>query len=183
VEGSPAGRQHRLEIEKDANDGLGLGLNRALFDGLRQCNTIAPLLNRPSNRRGKRRSFVTSRRRLNRLSFLLRLSYLTLTISMLRLAAKIEESGLSPLGLFSVQANGPGAAQFPPAGQSRRPCCSTSLGWFGRTAPGDPCLRWWVCPGLNDGEALLGAAAGIWAGFAAEALARPVLRAAVVPVG
>ena len=33
------GELHRVELEKDADDGLGLAFTEALFDGLRQCNT------------------------------------------------------------------------------------------------------------------------------------------------
>lgn len=34
----PDGTRHQVELEKDADDGLGLAFTEALFDGLRQCN-------------------------------------------------------------------------------------------------------------------------------------------------
>ena len=37
-----AGVVHRVDLEKDADDGLGLGFTEALFDGLRQCNNHCP---------------------------------------------------------------------------------------------------------------------------------------------
>ena len=36
-----AGEEHRVELEKDADDGLGLAFTEALFDGLRQCNNLS----------------------------------------------------------------------------------------------------------------------------------------------
>ena len=36
------GALHRVELEKDADDGLGLAFTEALFDGLRQCNNNCP---------------------------------------------------------------------------------------------------------------------------------------------
>ena len=38
------GELHRVDLEKDADDGLGLGFTEALFDGLRQCNNNCPWL-------------------------------------------------------------------------------------------------------------------------------------------
>ena len=38
----PDGTIHVVELEKDADDGLGLGFSEALFDGLRQCNNHCP---------------------------------------------------------------------------------------------------------------------------------------------
>ena len=38
----PDGTSHHIELEKDADDGLGLGFTEALFDGLKQCNNHCP---------------------------------------------------------------------------------------------------------------------------------------------
>ena len=37
-----AGELHQVDLEKDADDGLGLAFTEALFDGLRQCNNHCP---------------------------------------------------------------------------------------------------------------------------------------------
>ena len=37
-----AGALHRVELEKEADDGLGLAFTEALFDGLRQRNNNCP---------------------------------------------------------------------------------------------------------------------------------------------
>jgi len=135
----PSGSSHRLEIEKDADDGLGLGFTEALFDGLRQCNKpLRLLLHRPATA-GQTPQFVRQGRRLP--AQLSLRSYLTLTNLNAADWQRIEEQRLSPL-FVSVHATEACAAQ-PPAGQSPGPaCCSTS--WAG--LPNGACrsmLRWW----------------------------------------
>jgi putative radical SAM enzyme (TIGR03279 family) len=52
----PAGSLHVLELEKDADEGLGLGFTEALFDGLRQCNNHCPFCFIDQQPPGRRRS-------------------------------------------------------------------------------------------------------------------------------
>ena len=43
-----AGKLHRVQLEKDADDGLGLAFTEALFDGLRQCTNRCPFWRKPA---------------------------------------------------------------------------------------------------------------------------------------
>lgn len=100
----PSGERHLLEIEKDLDDGLGLGFTEALFDGLRQCNNHCAFCFIDQQPPGQRASLYLKDDDY-RLSFLYG-SYLTLT----NLAAadwqRIEEQRLSPL-FVSVHATDP----------------------------------------------------------------------------
>ena len=171
-----AGRLHRLELEKDADDGLGLGFTEALFDGLRQCNNHCPFCfidQQPTGRRGS----LYLKDDDYRLSFLYG-SYLTLTNLTEADWHRIEAQRLSPL-YVSVHATDPDLRSRlldnPRAG-----LLLDQLAWF---AERDLQIHAQVvvCPGLNDGEALERTlsdlsrfAGGEW----------PAVRsAAVVPVG
>ena len=171
-----AGRLHRVELEKDADDGLGLGFTEALFDGLRQCNNHCPFCfidQQPTGRRGS----LYLKDDDYRLSFLYG-SYLTLTNLTEADWHRIEAQRLSPL-YVSVHATDPDLRSRlldnPRAG-----LLLDQLAWF---AERDLQIHAQVvvCPGLNDGEALERTlsdlsrfAGGEW----------PAVRsAAVVPVG
>ena len=171
-----AGQLHRVELEKDADDGLGLGFTEALFDGLRQCNNRCPFCfidQQPPGRRGS----LYLKDDDYRLSFLYG-SYLTLTNLTEADWQRIEAQRLSPL-YVSVHATDPDLRarllDNPRAG-----LLLDQLAWF---AERDLQIHAQVvvCPGLNDGEALERTlsdlsrfAGGEW----------PAVRsAAVVPVG
>ena len=171
-----AGQLHHVELEKDADDGLGLGFTEALFDGLRQCNNRCPFCfidQQPPGRRGS----LYLRDDDYRLSFLYG-SYLTLTNLTEADWQRIEAQRLSPL-YVSVHATDPDLRarllDNPRAG-----LLLDQLAWF---AERDLQIHAQVvvCPGLNDGEALERTlsdlsrfAGGEW----------PAVRsAAVVPVG
>ena len=50
------GRHHVVELEKEADDGLGLVFREALFDGLKQCNNHCPFCFIDQQPPGHRRS-------------------------------------------------------------------------------------------------------------------------------
>jgi putative radical SAM enzyme (TIGR03279 family) len=171
-----SGELHQVELEKDADDGLGLAFTEALFDGLRQCNNHCPFCFIDQQPPGHRDSLYLKDDDY-RLSFLYG-SYLTLTNLTEADWQRIDEQRLSPL-YVSVHATEPGLRERllvnPRAGLLMQ-----QLAWF---AERDLQIHAQVvvCPGLNDGAALERSlrdlatqAGGPWPA---------VLSAAVVPVG
>ena len=171
-----AGAHHEVDLEKDADDGLGLAFTEALFDGLRQCNNRCPFCFIDQQPPGHRDSLYLKDDDY-RLSFLYG-SYLTLTNLVEADWRRIEEQRLSPL-FVSVHATEPELRSHllvnPRAG-----LILDQVAWF---AERDLQIHAQVvvCPGLNDGQALdrtlkdlAGFAGGEWPA---------VLSAAVVPVG
>ncbi|QNI83492.1 hypothetical protein SynRS9907_02679 [Synechococcus sp. RS9907] len=170
------GALHRVELEKDADDGLGLAFTEALFDGLRQCNNNCPFCFIDQQPPGRRDSLYLKDDDY-RLSFLYG-SYLTLTNLGEADWQRIEEQRLSPL-FVSVHATDPELRSRllvnPRAAQ-----VMDQLAWFDQRDL-QIHAQVVVCPGLNDGPALertlndlASFAAGPWPA---------VLSAAVVPVG
>ena len=100
----PDGTIHVVELEKDADEGLGLAFSEALFDGLRQCNNHCPFCFIDQQPPGHRRSLYLKDDDY-RLSFLYG-SYLTLTNLTAEDWQRIEEQRLSPL-FVSVHATEP----------------------------------------------------------------------------
>ena len=171
-----AGELHRVAFEKDADDGLGLAFTEALFDGLRQCNNRCPFCFIDQQPPGHRDSLYLKDDDY-RLSFLYG-SYLTLTNLSDADWNRIEQQRLSPL-FVSVHATDPDLRSTlldnPRAGRLLQ-----QLEWFGERDL-QIHAQVVVCPGLNDGDALLQSlndlarfAGGEWPA---------VLSAAVVPVG
>lgn len=172
----PDGTLHTVELEKDCDEGLGLGFTEALFDGLRQCNNACPFCFIDQQPPGKRRSLYLKDDDY-RLSFLYG-SYLTLTNLTDADWRRIEEQRLSPL-YVSVHATEP-ELRSRLLVNPRAALLMDQLRWF---AERDLQIHAQVvvCPGLNDGPALertltdlAGFAGGDWPA---------VLSAAVVPVG
>jgi len=172
----PDGTIHQVDLEKDADDGLGLVFSEALFDGLRQCNNHCPFCFIDQQPPGHRRSLYLKDDDY-RLSFLYG-SYLTLTNLTAADWQRIEEQRLSPL-FVSVHATDPELRSRllvnPRAG-----LILEQLAWFQQRRL-QIHAQVVVCPGLNDGAALertlrdlAGFAGGDWPA---------VLSAAVVPVG
>jgi len=172
----PEGIRHVVDLEKEADEGLGLGFTEALFDGLRQCNNRCPFCFIDQQPPGRRRSLYLKDDDY-RLSFLYG-SYLTLTNLSAADWRRIEAQRLSPL-FVSVHATDPDLRSRllvnPRAGELME-----QLRWFA-----DRRLQIHaqvvVCPGLNDGTALertlrdlAGFGSGDWPA---------VLSTAVVPVG
>ena len=169
-------RQHHIELEKDADDGLGLGFTEALFDGLKQCNNHCPFCFIDQQPPGRRSSLYLKDDDY-RLSFLYG-SYLTLTNLLPADWQRIERQRLSPL-FVSVHATNP-ALRSQLLVNERASQILDQIAWFQ-----DKRLQIHaqvvVCPGLNDGDALV---------QTLQDLARfgggdwpAVLSVAVVPVG
>lgn len=172
----PDGTLHTVELEKDLDEGLGLGFTEALFDGLRQCNNACPFCFIDQQPPGKRRSLYLKDDDY-RLSFLYG-SYLTLTNLSEADWRRIEAQRLSPL-FVSVHATEPELRSRllvnPRAG-----LLLEQLRWF-QERDLQIHAQVVVCPGLNDGAALertlrdlADFGGGDWPA---------VLSAAVVPVG
>ena len=172
----PSGEIHRLEIEKDADDGLGLGFTEALFDGLRQCNNHCPFCFIDQQPPGRRHSLYLKDDDY-RLSFLYG-SYLTLTNLTAADWQRIEEQRLSPL-YVSVHATEP-ALRSRLLQNERAGLLLEQLEWFQKRQL-QIHAQVVVCPGINDGEALI-ASLNDLAGFGAGDWPA-VLSVAVVPVG
>jgi putative radical SAM enzyme (TIGR03279 family) len=98
------GKKHRLEIEKDCDEDLGLEFETALFDGLIQCTNRCPFCFIDQQPAGKRKSLYNKDDDY-RLSFLYG-SYLTLTNLTQKEWQRIETMRLSPL-FISVHATEP----------------------------------------------------------------------------
>ena len=171
-----AGELHQVDLEKDADDGLGLEFSEALFDGLRQCNNACPFCFIDQQPPGRRSSLYLKDDDY-RLSFLYG-SYLTLTNLTDSDWLRIEQQRLSPL-FVSVHATEPELRSHllknPRAGLLMQ-----QVRWF---ADRDLQIHAQVvvCPGLNDGDALERTLNDLAAFAGGEWPA--VLSAAVVPVG
>jgi putative radical SAM enzyme (TIGR03279 family) len=144
-----AGKVHRLRIEKDYDDDLGLEFETALFDGLMQCNNRCPFCFIDQQPPGKRESLYLKDDDY-RLSFLYG-SYLTLTNLSPREWHRIEKMRLSPL-YVSVHATEPEVRsrllKNPRAGQIME-----QFKWF-QARRLQIHAQVVVCPGINDGAHL-----------------------------
>ena len=171
-----SGVLHQVDLEKDADDGLGLGFTEALFDGLRQCNNHCPFCFIDQQPPGHRHSLYLKDDDF-RLSFLYG-SYLTLTNLTDVDWQRIDQQRLSPL-YVSVHATEPNLRERllvnPRAGLLMQ-----QLSWFGERDL-QVHAQVVVCPGLNDGVALERSLRDLASHGKGEWPA--VLSAAVVPVG
>ena len=172
----PTGEVHVIELEKDADDGLGLAFSEALFDGLRQCNNRCPFCFIDQQPQGHRRSLYLKDDDY-RLSFLYG-SYLTLTNLTAADWQRIESQRLSPL-YVSVHATNP-ELRSRLLVNPRAALLLDQLRWFAERRL-QIHAQVVVCPGVNDGEAL-GRTLQDLAAFA-EGDWPTVLSTAVVPVG
>ena len=170
------GELHEVDLEKDADDGLGLAFTEALFDGLRQCNNHCPFCFIDQQPPGRRDSLYLKDDDY-RLSFLYG-SYLTLTNLSETDWARIESQRLSPL-YVSVHATEP-TLRARLLENPRAALLLDQLSWF---AERDLQIHAQVvvCPGLNDGVALEQTLSDLSRFGSGDWPA--VLSAAVVPVG
>jgi NifB/MoaA-like Fe-S oxidoreductase len=144
-----AGRSHRLELEKDFDEPLGLEFETALFDGLIQCNNHCPFCFIDQQPPGKRRSLYYKDDDY-RLSFLYG-SYLTLTNLTEREWERIERLRLSPL-YVSVHAT-EAAVRSRLLKNDRAGQILEQLAWF-RDRRLQIHAQVVLCPGINDGAHL-----------------------------
>ncbi len=143
------GKLHRVEIEKDYDDDLGLEFETALFDGLIQCNNHCPFCFIDQQPPGKRQSLYLKDDDY-RLSFLYG-SYLTLTNLSQREWDRIARLRLSPL-YVSVHATEP-ELRSRLLKNSRAGQILDQLRWFQRHGL-QLHAQVVVCPGINDGDHL-----------------------------
>ncbi|MEB3173139.1 MAG: TIGR03279 family radical SAM protein [Cyanobacteriota bacterium] len=172
----PDGTCHRVELEKDADEGLGLVFSEALFDGLKQCNNHCPFCFIDQQPPGKRRSLYLKDDDY-RLSFLYG-SYLTLTNLSEADWQRIEAQRLSPL-YVSVHATDP-ELRSRLLVNPRAALLLEQLRWFDARDL-QIHAQVVVCPGLNDGAALQRTLTDLASFGSGDWPA--VLSAAVVPVG
>lgn len=144
-----AGQSHRLEIEKEFDEPLGLEFETALFDGLIQCNNHCPFCFIDQQPPGKRQSLYYKDDDY-RLSFLYG-SYLTLTNLTEREWERIERLRLSPL-YVSVHATEP-AVRSRLLKNDRAGLILEHLAWF-RDRRLQIHAQVVLCPGINDGPHL-----------------------------
>ncbi|ERN42676.1 putative FeS-containing cyanobacterial-specific oxidoreductase [Rubidibacter lacunae KORDI 51-2] len=144
-----AGTAHRIEIEKDYDEDLGLEFETALFDGLIQCNNRCPFCFIDQQPPGKRESLYFKDDDY-RLSFLYG-SYLTLTNLPPREWQRIEQLRLSPL-YVSVHATEP-ELRSRLLNNPRAARILEQLEWFQERRL-QIHAQVVVCPRLNDGQHL-----------------------------
>jgi hypothetical protein len=145
----PDGTLHTVELEKDADEGLGLGFTEALFDGLRQCNNHCSFCFIDQQPPGHRASLYLKDDDY-RLSFLYG-SYITLTNLTAADWQRIEDQRLSPL-FVSVHATDP-ELRSRLLVNPRAALLVDQLAWFAQRRL-QIHAQVVVCPDLNDGEAL-----------------------------
>lgn len=166
------GRRHRLEVERDYDEDLGLSFAEPVFDGMRLCRNRCPFCFVAQLPPGLRRT-LSVRDDDYRYSFL-SASYVTLTNLTEEDWLRIGEQHLSPL-YVSIHASDL-AARRALLGNPAAPDVMAQLGRLGElgiTVHGQIV----VSPGLNDGEVL-------WRTIDDVAALWPTVQTlAVVPVG
>nr|APP88063.1 putative Fe-S oxidoreductase [Paulinella micropora] len=167
---------HLIEVEKDPDEGLGIGFTEALFDGLKQCNNKCPFCFIDQQPSGYRDTLYLKDDDF-RLSFLYG-SYLTLTNLVVSDWERIESQRLSPL-YISIHATDP-EVRSQLLHNKRAGLICDQLRWFS-----DRRLQIHaqvvVCPGFNDGPVLQRTL--IELSYFAEQNSPSILSVAIVPVG
>lgn len=143
------GKNHKLEIEKEYDEDLGLEFETALFDGLIQCNNRCPFCFIDQQPPGKRETLYLKDDDY-RLSFLYG-SYLTLTNLTQKEWDRIEQMRLSPL-YVSVHATEP-EVRIRLLKNLRAGKILEQIKWFQERRL-QIHAQVVVCPGINDGEHL-----------------------------
>jgi putative radical SAM enzyme (TIGR03279 family) len=170
------GKTHRIEIEKDYDEDLGLEFDQALFDGLIQCNNKCPFCFIDQQPPGKRESLYFKDDDY-RLSFLYG-SYLTLTNMTQREWDRVAAMRLSPL-YVSVHATEPDVRSRL-LKNDRAGLLMEQLAWF-QSHDLQIHAQVVLCPGINDGEHLTRTLTDLASFHRGDFPA--VTSAAVVPIG
>ncbi len=170
------GQFHKVDIEKEDDDGLGLEFTDALFDGLRQCNNHCSFCFIDQQPPGKRDSLYLKDDDY-RLSFLYG-SYLTLTNLKASDWQRIEVQRLSPLFVSVHATNSLLRSQL--LNNPHALFLMDQLDWFAERNL-QIHAQVVVCPGLNDGRDLDNTLNDL-ANYGTGDLPT-ILSAAVVPVG
>src|SRR4028119_243724 len=170
------GKTHKLEIEKDYDEDLGVEFETALFDGLIQCNNRCPFCFIDQQPPGKRETLYLKDDDY-RLSFLYG-SYLTLTNLTQKEWNRIEQMRLSPL-YVSVHATEP-EVRIRLLKNLRAGQILDQLRWFQKRRL-QIHAQVVVCPGINDGDHLEQTLLDLASFYKGEVPA--VASVAVVPVG
>ncbi|MEG4058590.1 MULTISPECIES: TIGR03279 family radical SAM protein [unclassified Microcoleus] len=143
------GKTHKVEIEKEYDEDLGVEFETALFDGLIQCNNRCPFCFIDQQPPGKRETLYLKDDDY-RLSFLYG-SYLTLTNLTQKEWDRIEQMRLSPL-YVSVHATEP-EVRIRLLKNLRAGKILEQIKWFQERRL-QIHAQVVVCPGINDGEHL-----------------------------
>jgi len=170
------GKIHRINIEKEYDEELGIAFTEALFDGLKQCNNKCPFCFIDQQPLGKRKSLYLKDDDY-RLSFLYG-SYLTLTNLSEQDWQRIDQQRLTPL-FVSVHATEPHLRSK----LLRNPKAIdllNQLTWFSEKKI-QIHAQIVVCPEINDGEDLERTINDLYS--FAQGDFPVVLSAAIVPVG
>ena len=170
------GKTHKIEIEKEQDDELGLAFTEALFDGLKQCNNQCPFCFIDQQPSGKRKSLYLKDDDY-RLSFLYG-SYLTLTNLSEQDWLRIDQQRLSPL-FVSVHSTEP-ALRSQLLRNPNAIDLLKQLNWFSKKRI-QIHAQIVVCPEINDGKALEKTINDLFS--FAQGEYPVVLSAAIVPVG
>lgn len=170
------GNVHRVELEKDYDDDLGLEFEKALFDGLIQCNNHCPFCFIDQQPPGKRDSLYLKDDDY-RLSFLYG-SYLTLTNLTEKEWHRIEAMRLSPL-FVSVHATEPDI-RIQLLKNKRADKIIEQFKWFQKRRL-QLHAQVVVCPGINDNSHLEQTLLDLAKFHSGEI--PTIISAAVVPVG
>ncbi len=170
------GKTHKIEIEKDQDDELGLAFTEALFDGLKQCNNHCPFCFIDQQPSGKRKSLYLKDDDY-RLSFLYG-SYITLTNLSEQDWLRIDQQRLTPL-FVSVHATEP-SLRSQLLKNAKAIDLLKQLDWFSKKRI-QIHAQIVVCPEINDGKALEATINDLFS--FAQGECPVVLSAAVVPVG
>ena len=143
------GTMHTIELEKEADDGLGIEFTEALFDGLKQCNNGCPFCFIDQQPTGKRKSLYFKDDDY-RMSFLYG-SYLTLTNLHEDDWLRIEKQRLSPL-FVSIHSTTPKTRSLLLKNKSAS-LILKQLDWFQQRNL-QIHAQVVVCPTINDGDDL-----------------------------
>ena len=170
------GKLHKIHLEKDSDENLGLVFSEALFDGLKQCNNNCPFCFIDQQPPGKRKTLYLKDDDY-RMSFLYG-SYLTLTNLMENDWLRIEKQRLSPLfvSVHATEAN----LRSQLLKNNRAGLIMEQIEWFAQRGL-QLHAQIVVCPGINDGTNLKKTLNDLFSYAHGEWPTIP--SAAVVPVG